>query len=377
MSSESETTESIILRYVPKHGSDSIIQYYQSLDKKIREQLIYIQENFIPENIELKFKLHNTGKQIYKRIRSLNDPTDPNKNKLIAKQLAILEWIEFKEYLLNKNWYKNIYCFDDRDNKVYFDYVIHQGHFVSKTNRVDPRVVVVRGTRNNRLPVVIKWSHTNMRNMQHEIDIYKRLRKMNCPVPWFSTSFQLLNTKVLVLEELQVLGPQDDEFEMSKQIIQQLKYLHEFGCHNDIKPGNIMRRKTLQEKQENSEFNHAIVSNHEYFLIDHGGVAIKRFDYGYKRWTWTPKFTSQKRREHAQITTPKNDLLELGYTMKAIQAMRLDKNDKRRQIVKSGFDGKLKKYMDYVVGISDKKIMDATFRTKVYSDLLDILSEKK
>ena len=66
---------------------------------------------------------------------------------------------------------------------------------------------------------------------------YFKLRHMKCPLPWISSSFKLLDKPVLVMEKLLSLGEDDDEFQMAIDVIDQLRYLHQFAVHNDIKPG--------------------------------------------------------------------------------------------------------------------------------------------
>ena len=210
---------------------------------------------------------------------------------------------------------------------------------------------VLQGRLDDDVPIVVKWYQSNKRDTLYEIGIYKKLRHLKCPVPWFSSTYEFWNSPVLVMERLQGLTKEDDEFEVAIEVIKQLRYLHQFGIHNDLKPGNIMKR--MQNGKP------------VYFMIDHGGVATQPLGYGYRRWIWSPKWTCQRPHASNQITTPKHDFIELGYTMKTMQNWTTGDNH-----IRSGFTDKLAKYMDRVVRIDEKNVTG-----KDYDDLIELLKE--
>ncbi len=138
----------------------------------------------------------------------------------------------------------------------------------------------------------------------------------------------------------------DNLFAIGISLLNQLKFLHKFGVHSDIKPMNVMKN-----------------GKNEYFLIDYGGTATQKLGHGYKRHTWNSQFTSQVPFYNDQIATHKNDLLELGYTMNFWAFGPKNKD------VKTKFKGKIGKYMEKVNKISENEIGEAD-----YQDLVNILA---
>ncbi|SPN79168.1 Protein containing kinase domain [Brazilian cedratvirus IHUMI] len=169
--------------------------------------------------------------------------------------------------------------------------------------------------------LVVKWFRNQDMDITFEMGLYTRLKLLGCPLPYFSCSYRFWKDKVLLLEELQSLDKEDDPCNIGICVLEQLSYLHTFAVHTDIKPNNIMRK------------------GRKYYLIDFGGVALEKLNYGYKRWNWSEKWTSQKMYVKNQITTYKNDLIELGYTLNHLEG----KEDAR-----SGFTEKLAQYMNEV-----------------------------
>lgn len=213
------------------------------------------------------------------------------------------------------------------------------------------RIIISRG-KNVRIvsckdkPWVIKWFRKGSLTVEYETSIYRGLKKKGCPLPYFSPSYRFWNDPVLVLEMMEEIGKDDDYREMGCQVLCQLEHLHTFGVHNDIKPGNIMKR------------------GEKYFLIDYGGVASERLEYGYRRWTWSGTWTSQKIHVKDQVTTHKNDLIELGYTLNALRKLSLGEGGD----VRCGFEGEVGAYMDLVRKMDKRRTGHFD-----YSDLKNIL----
>jgi serine/threonine protein kinase len=204
-------------------------------------------------------------------------------------------------------------------------------------------------------PVVVKWYQSSKRDTTYELNFYQKLRGMGCDVPWFSSHYNFWGHKVMVLEKLSPLTQYDDEFKMGVHIIQQLRLLHRMGVHCDIKPQNVMKRQINKRTAQ-------------YLLIDFGGVATERLSYGYRRWLWSPKWTSQTPHEADQVVTEKNDFLELAYTMRAMQNWR-DSHNQSDGDVKRGFTGRLARYLKRVEEIDKRHVRDQD-----YTDLLRILT---
>lgn len=205
------------------------------------------------------------------------------------------------------------------------------------------RLLKVRGEQ-----LVVKWYLSSERNTSYECSVYKRLKKSGCPLPYFDISYEFWGHPVLVMEKLDKLGKHENIYQLGREVLQQLKHLHEFAVHNDIKPANILKRV------ENGKTS--------YFLIDYGGVSKESLKYGFKRWIWTKHFTSQPPHTKKQVTTPRHDFKELGYTMNFLK-------DRSNDNYWKNFSGRLKKYMDRV-----KKVDKTNVRKRDYKDLIAILS---
>ncbi|SPN79902.1 Protein kinase [Cedratvirus Zaza IHUMI] len=202
--------------------------------------------------------------------------------------------------------------------------------------------------------LVVKWFRNQDMDITFEMGLYKKLRLLGCPLPYFSCSYRFWKDKVLLMEELESLSEEDDPYQVGVCVLEQLSYLHTFAVHSDIKPNNIMRK------------------GKRYYLIDFGGVALKRLDYGYKRWNWSEKWTSQKMHVKNQITTAKNDLIELGYTLNYLEQRHSPLLESvHRKDPRSGFQGKLAEYMNEV------RRLDAEVQPgeEVYAHLKSILTK--
>lgn len=265
-------------------------------------------------------------------------------NKPELFKLAILQAVP-PPYIFEKKFFIDFFCYHNKrdDTTIYLNKIIYaeghvfviEGNLRSENQFVSPAV-----------PVVIKWYGSKEKNITFETNIYKKLYKLGCPVPKFSSHFSFWDSPILVLEKLFPINPRkDDIYIVAIEILKQLKYLHNFGVHTDIKPDNIMK-------------NHKNIP----YLIDYGGIALIKFDHGYKRNTWNSRFTSQVPFFNNQVTTAKNDFLELGYTLNHWE------NGPKYKNFKSEFNGKIGKYMYQVNQINEKKI-----KPNIYEDLIACL----
>jgi serine/threonine protein kinase len=243
-----------------------------------------------------------------------------------------------------------------------------QSHFISllicysDDNAIIPLIKILKANRHSSifesklkdLPIVVKYYQSSKRDCTYELGIYDKLKEMDSDLPWYTDKFKFWENPVIVMERLYPITKYDDEYKLGISVISQLKYLHKFAIHCDIKPQNVMKRI-------NGTTCH-------YLLIDYGGATTDKLGHGYRRWLWSPKWTSQPSHKSNQIVTEKNDFLELGFTMKAIQNWHTQKDDGECQ---SGFTGRLKKYMDRV-----KRIDPTNIDSSIYSDLIDILNRR-
>jgi len=323
------------------------IKEYYKLHPKMRFQL---------RKISYIFKDNN---EIYRKMNeylNMIDLQDREKNDIKRKlyRLAIYNTIDIS-FILKDNFVKDIICYS-------IDGPIVE---LKKILDIKSHTIVIEGNLLD-LPVIIKYHYhyhkkrdekeNYISNCLFELDIYLKLQKTKCDLPWISDKFSIWGEPVIVMERLHNINQYDDEYKMGIEILKQLEYLHKFGVHCDIKPKNIMKR--------------LYGNNVKYLLIDYGGVATERLGHGYNRWIWSKEWTSQTKGEKKQIVTAKNDFLELGYTMKWIYNHR--NNIKTSEYnCNTGFSGTLKKYMERV-----KKVNSYNIVHQDYVDLISILQNR-
>lgn len=326
-----ESTGSLTLdRYYPDP-----VEFYKHLPKVLKVQLAEIAKYFEDDD-----KLDRLADKIYDRTKK--DRRNHRSIEKIVFRLAMLKGL-CSDYFIREKWFPTVKAYDHRGHSVRLEKMISVGR----------HVYVVLGINDNEDPVVMKWYQSQNRNTEFEISIYQRLRRNNCITPWFSSSYKFWDFPVLVMEKLTPLDKDDDPYQVGVAVMQQLRYIHDFGIHNDIKPGNIMKRM--------------VDGNPTYLIIDHGGVTTERLGYGYRRWIWSPKWTSQTPHTRNQVTTPKNDFIELGFTMKTLQNMTTKEKE-----IRSGFKGRLSAFMDRVHKVDKKHIKESD-----YDDLIYILKNRR
>lgn len=269
--------------------------------------------------------------------RYLTDTPDPDRHLagVIARHVAFRN--------VAKKHLKHLWCYHpDGQPRVLLQSILVEGSHVLLFN------AVVEGTGEK---VIVKWYENTHRRMDtsYENNIYNRLGQ---PEPCWSTEYYLWNMPVLIMTPLIKLTRRDDPYQVGISVIHQLRPLHQFGVHNDIKPGNVMRKK-----------------NGDYVVIDYGGCTLEKLEHGYKRWIWSPDYTSQLRKSQNDgidiVTTAKNDLLEIGFTM---QCLKTGMNSKQ---CRSGFKGRIREYMERVEKWDDRRPVTDTLR----SELIQILSK--
>ena len=150
---------------------------------------------------------------------------------------------------------------------------------------------------------------------------------------------------------------------MMIEVIQQLRFLHKFGVHNDIKPGNVMKRDPNTNLPRGDDITISPDGeDFQYKVIDYGGVATKRRGrFFFSRWVWSPRFAVQplhgKEKDGSpQLTSFKYDFYELIVTAKVLQCYRTgEKQIKDKKTGKmthdpyrKGHTGLLKELWEYV-----------------------------
>jgi hypothetical protein len=285
-------------------------------------------------------------------------------NSKLRKTLSfcfILDMISPMQLLSNEMTMRATFCYDLNNRRINFikplkigkHACVMLGYFENKDNSLelqDYAKDIFSSTHPEKDELVIKWYQSEKRDVTFESGIYKKLSEMGCPLPYFSTNFMYWNQPVLVIEKLEEIGFDDDEKLVGVHVIFQLFYIHKLGVHCDIKPQNIMKKRTKKETH--------------YYLIDFGGLATEKFHDGYRRWLWSPKWSSQKPHKKNQIVYPKHDLIELAFTLNYIKTKGSDD-------FRNNFKGKLLRFVKYL------RNMNNTPESKDYRNLIEILIKNK
>lgn len=182
--------------------------------------------------------------------------------------------------------------------------------------QADQNVYLVLDDRGRRW--VLKWEvmgNGMIPDTNVEVAEYQRLESMGAQCPKRLKGYRLLWFEVLVLEFLDPLDRDDDVIELAKQLIStQLFYIHQYGCHSDLKPDNIRKRPPTKKGGKPT-----------YFIIDMN-LSKSKLGIGYQRVLYTPIYTSQippVNQETRAMVTYKNDLLELYSVMNALFYQRM------------------------------------------------------
>lgn len=315
------------------YDSDSdfdALAYYMRLPEPLKRQLAKLAPMFEDDEDVAPMR-----EELYDNLPR-RQAKHPGVRKIVQRVAMMLKIAP--DFFFDEKYFPYVHCYNQKGDIVELE----------DTITIGKHVFVMQGRLYDE-PVIVKWYQSGHRDTQYEIDIYKRLRHIECPTPWFSASYSFWDSPVLVMEKLKPLDKTDNPGHMAAAVIRQLMYLHKFGCHNDIKPGNVMKRVDPDKGPV-------------YFLIDYGGVATHRLRYGYRRWIWSPKWTCQRPHAEDQVTTAKHDFIELGYTWKTMENWVTGEKE-----IRTGFRGTLAKFMRRVAQIDEKHIT-----SRDYKDLIDI-----
>jgi hypothetical protein len=160
---------------------------------------------------------------------------------------------------------------------------------------------------------VLKWDSDNKDDDEGaaaenpEAAAYSRLEELGAQCPQQRRGFYVANIAVLVMEFLQPVDVTDNPIEVGRQLLTtQLKYIHTFGCHFDIKLDNIRKRVSAGAPL--------------YFIIDMDLDTKREADGGYKRTHYSAAWTSQSMPPgitgcYTQLSSYRNDLAELCYVV--------------------------------------------------------------
>jgi hypothetical protein len=179
--------------------------------------------------------------------------------------------------------------------------------FVQSLALAESQVVLMATDADTGVEWVVKYAG----DVEDEMRNYAALAEAGGATPAFRSEYEVWGLRVLVVERLQPLSADDDEYDIVAQIlVTQMKYLHRLGVHADVKPDNILKRATAQGPQ--------------YFLIDHDWSTERMAD-GFHRRLYTPLFASQDS-DTPNVVTWWHDVLELLYAANAVALMRQRRN---------------------------------------------------
>jgi len=195
---------------------------------------------------------------------------------------------------------------------------------------------------------IAKWD--NEGDILEEIGMWKKARKLGVKTPNFC-DYYFFGYSVLVMEKLGTLDSSDDPMDVCLSLLEDIQLYTNHMVHSDIKPGNIM--KSLYEEKK-------------YYLIDWGIATTYKNENGFLRQSCSRLWTSQDPEE--KITTRKNELIELGYTIYGFYLMHylgrsvidlIERNEHRNLSVREGqcIDGKekkIRKFIEYTLTLDEK-----------------------
>jgi hypothetical protein len=157
---------------------------------------------------------------------------------------------------------------------------------------------------------VVKWNIEPESGEEMTFQAFEKWRQVSntgANVPKIYTDFYILDFPVIVVEQLTPLDASDYNQKLVMSIVSYIEKIIPIGVNNNIKPSNIMKRINKD-------------SSITYIVTDVEMMTTEEKAYGYKRYSWSPEWTSQVV-DINTITTVKNDLLEFGYTLNYLAQM--------------------------------------------------------
>ena len=162
--------------------------------------------------------------------------------------------------------------------------------------------IIYEGTENN-IPVIIKYIYDH-NDIINGIKYMEKLKSLGIDLYYYHIDHLLDydedSDNFLIMEKLLPVE-KDDVFEMLTQLLPVIFKYKDYMTHCDIKPENIMKSITGK-----------------FYLIDYDNICNKKFLYGYKRETFTPKFATQSTIYSPVLITIKQDIIELILSAHAI-----------------------------------------------------------
>lgn len=166
----------------------------------------------------------------------------------------------------------------------------------------------------NKIPVTIEWLPATpddptpiLNEMATWDQLSEKFTESPTLFPLIKTDYSFYGLPVLIKERLIPLDRTDWQakqvYILGTTFLEEFKILHTLGILNNLSPNNIGKD---------------IFGN--YKVVDYSSLATTPLFYGFKREYWSNVWSSQVP-ETNQVTTAKNDLLELGYLMNYLLTM--------------------------------------------------------
>lgn len=274
------------MEYNQDRSFEILINYDDNLGETINDITI---EQIKQEILYLKKYDFNTYIMLLEKIKK---KCNTNNRKILLMNV-INNFKYFSPFphnmMINAHHLNNLYVSNQSLHKIYFKFPLSIN---------DSRYVYVGEDDKNKF--VIKWISHKTKSVTYEMKILEFLKYHGVKLFAFNNEYMFWDEPVLCMEKLTKINGSENENIVGRQILQILKKIHQFGVHSDIKPDNIMKK------------------NNEYYLIDFGGFSMKKLKHGYHRNCWSKNWASQERTLD-QVTTYKNDLIELSYTLNALR----------------------------------------------------------
>lgn len=292
-------------------------------------------------HLKLKLKLlkNNNNAEILQKINTiLKITTNTHKSNPFRNYILGEQFYECKKLLHNflckldfPVLCKKLYALDKKDNRLYL---------VKNLALQSDQNVFLCFDKNNDKYYVIKWlSHNYKKTIQYEIDMIQKMVEHGASLYKFQTSVKFWGLPVLCMEYLKPLSINENKYKVGIHILKLLKVLHKFGVHNGLKIDNIMK------------------SDKRIYLIDYGDITATKLKHGYHRKCYVKNYASQQSRSSSHVvTTPKNDFIELGYVMNALDLRRNGHNQTRKLIIDTDSNLDILPYMSAVNAIDDYNI---------------------
>lgn len=219
----------------------------------------------------------------------------------IAERFGITrESNQLDRFLLDKV----IYAYNNSGDRIYiteilrFDDKQHVGlGFMSKSS---PNMC--KG--NEETLWIVKWNvdpEIGEYLTSQEFDKWSMIKNVGAETPKVLSGFYILDFPVIVMENLEPLDANDYNQKLLMSIISFIEKIVPIGVLNNITPSNILKRVS-----KGGEIT--------YLVADVIMMATDERQYGYARFNWATHWASQVV-DIDTITTVKNDLIELGYTL--------------------------------------------------------------